>query len=93
MKSNTSEKLLEQTNDPDRLLEIHEAAELLQVKVGTLYSWVSKGNVPYRKVGSLVRFHRGELMAWTVERAGGGASQAKQTGRAKYRGAKLRAVQ
>ena len=81
------------TPDPDRLLEIHEAAALLQVKVGTLYSWVSKGTIPFRKVGSLVRFHRGELMAWTVERASGGASQTGQTGRAKYRGAKLRAVQ
>ncbi len=81
------------THDPDRLLDINEAAELLQVKPGTLYSWIAKGKVPHRKVGALVRFHRGELMAWTVERAGGGASQAKQTGRAKYRGAKLRAVQ
>lgn len=85
-----SEELL--TQDPDRLLDIHEAAELLQVKVGTLYSWVSKGKVPHRKVGSLLRFHRGELMAWTVKQVGS-AAQAKQTGRAKYRGAKLRAVQ
>jgi len=87
---NSEDSLL---HDPDRLLEIHEAAELLQVKPGTLYSWVSKGTVPFRKVGSLVRFHRGELMAWTVERARGGAAQSKQAGRANYRGAKLRAVQ
>jgi len=89
MKSNTSEKLLEQTNDPDRLLEVQEAAALLQVKVGTLYSWVSKGKVPFRKVGSLVRFHRGDLMAWTVEQTRGAAP----TGRAKSRATKLRAVQ
>jgi len=75
--------------DPDQLLDIIEAAALLKVKVGTLYSWVSKGTVPFRKVGSLVRFHRGELMAWTVERARGGT----QFGRAKSRAPKLRAVQ
>lgn len=75
--------------DPDRLLDINEAAALLLVKVGTLYSWVSKGTVPFRKVGSLVRFHRGELMAWTVERAGGSA----QAGAPKSRAPKLRAVQ
>lgn len=67
--------------DPDQLLEIHEVAALLQVKPGTLYSWVSKGKVPYRKVGSLVRFHRGELMKWTK-----GQSQAEQ------RRSKLRVV-
>jgi excisionase family DNA binding protein len=78
------------SHDPDRLLDIQEAAALLGVKVGTLYSWVSKGKVPFRKVGSLVRFHRGELMAWTVGQAGGGAAQA---GRAKSRATKLRAVQ
>ena len=76
--------------DPDRLLDINEAAALLQVKVGTLYSWVSKGTVPFRKVGSLVRFHRGELMAWTVEQT---RSVTSQTGRAKSRATKLRAVQ
>ena len=67
--------------DPDQLLEIHEAAALLQVKPGTLYSWVSKGKVPHRKVGSLVRFHRGDLMEWTK-----GQTQAEQ------RRSKLRVV-
>lgn len=52
--------------DPDQLLEIEEAAALLKVEVGTLYAWAAQGKIPSRKVGSLVRFHRGELMAWTV---------------------------
>lgn len=51
--------------DPDRLLDVREAAALLGTKPGTLYAWVSRGKVPHRKVGSLVRFHRGELLAWT----------------------------
>lgn len=61
-------------HDPDRLLDINEAAELLQVKPGTLYSWIAKGKVPHRKVGALVRFHRGELMQWTIAQAGGRTS-------------------
>jgi len=55
--------------DPDKLLNVKEAARLLQVKTGTLYSWVHKGKIPHRKVGSLVRFHRADLMAWTIKQA------------------------
>jgi excisionase family DNA binding protein len=66
-------------NDPDRLLDVNEAAELLQVKPGTLYSWASRGKVPYRKVGALVRFHRGELWA-------GRSSRRAAWGRRKSRG-------
>jgi excisionase family DNA binding protein len=70
--------------DPDRLLDVDEAAALLQVKPGTLYSWVSKGKISCRKVGSLVRFHRKELMEWTQGTA--------QTAQAKPRRTKLSVV-
>jgi excisionase family DNA binding protein len=79
---------MENQYDPDRLLDVDEAAALLGVKPGTLYSWVSKGNIPYRKVGSLVRFHRGELMAWTM----GKAQDGSRPGRKKLQGSKLRVV-
>jgi excisionase family DNA binding protein len=72
--------------DPDRLLDVEEAAGLLQVKPGTLYSWVSKGKIPHRKVGALVRFHRAELMAWTMEQVKQGEPKRVQT-------SKLRVVQ
>jgi excisionase family DNA binding protein len=55
--------------DPDRLLDVSEAADLLGVKPGTLYSWASRGKVPYRKVGALLRFHKGELLDWTKGQA------------------------
>ena len=51
-------------DDPERLLDIKEAAVLLHVKTKTLYAWVSRNKIPYRKLGSLVRFHRGELIEW-----------------------------
>ncbi len=78
--------------DSEKLLTIEEAATLLQVKVGTLYSWVSKGKVPHRKVGALVRFHRGDLMAWTIERAQS-IVQSQTSKRKKLQGSKLRVVQ
>jgi excisionase family DNA binding protein len=64
-------------SDSDRLLNINEAANLLQVKPKTFYSWVAKNVVPYRKAGSLLRFHQGDLLAWTVEQAGGKQSKPK----------------
>lgn len=56
--------------DPDKLLDVDEAAVLLKVEAGTLYTWASQGRIPFRKVGVLLRFHRGELMQWTIEQAG-----------------------
>lgn len=51
-------------DDPERLLDVNEAAALLHVKSKTLYAWVSRNKIPYRKICSLVRFHRGELIEW-----------------------------
>lgn len=51
-------------DDPERLLDVTEAAALLHVKTKTLYAWVSRDKIPYRKICSLVRFHRGELIEW-----------------------------
>ena len=51
-------------DDPERLLDVNEAAALLHVKTKTLYAWVSRNKIPYRKICSLVRFHRGELIEW-----------------------------
>ena len=51
-------------DDPEQLLDISEAAALLHVKTKTLYAWVSRNKIPYRKLCSLVRFHRGELIEW-----------------------------
>lgn len=67
--------------DPDRLMDVAEAAALLGMKPGTLYSWASKKRVPHRKVGAALRFHRGELLEWT-----------KGQGQESARASKLRVV-
>ena len=41
-------------DDLDRLLDATEASALLHVKTKTLYAWVSRNKIPYRKVCSLV---------------------------------------
>ena len=43
----------------ERLLSIEEASQVLGVKVGTLYNWVSRQRIKYIKVGRLVRFSHG----------------------------------
>lgn len=53
------------TQDSDQLLDVRQAAALLCVKPKTLYAWVSRKQIPHRKLNSLVRFHRGELIEWT----------------------------
>lgn len=67
MSTNMRLKQHEQSNyqDPERLLDVSEAAALLHVKGKTLYAWVSRNKIPYRKICSLVRFHRGELIEWS----------------------------
>ena len=48
----------------DRLLNIQEIAEILSVKVATIYGWVSEGYIPHVKLGRLVRFDRKEVLEW-----------------------------
>lgn len=48
-----------------RLLNINEAADVLAVKPATLRSWVlARRNIPFVRVGRLIRFKQGDLTAW-----------------------------
>ena len=40
------------------LLTYGEAAKLLRLNIQTLRLWVSKGKIPYLKIGSTVRFSK-----------------------------------
>jgi excisionase family DNA binding protein len=50
-----------------RFLTVEELAEMLRVEVRTVYSWVSKGNVPFRKAGRRTVFLLDEILEWTAE--------------------------
>jgi excisionase family DNA binding protein len=52
------------TEQPEQLLTIQEAAEFLSLSVPTLYSKVSKGELPVMKRGKRLYFSRTELMEY-----------------------------
>ncbi len=47
------------------LLNPLEAAHLLCVKPATIYSWVHRRLIPFRKHGRLLRFDRDALLDWS----------------------------
>ena len=40
----------------ERLLTVQQVADLLGIKVQTIYLWVAQKRIPHRKIGRLVRF-------------------------------------
>lgn len=55
------------TDHPEQLLTIQQAAEFLSLSVPTLYSKVSKGELPVMKRGKRLYFSRTELMEYIKE--------------------------
>jgi excisionase family DNA binding protein len=52
------------TDQPEQLLSIQQAAEFLRLSVPTLYSKVSKREIPFMKAGKRLYFSRVELMEY-----------------------------
>lgn len=48
----------------DRLLTVQQVAELLQVKLSTIYKWTHEGSIPHLKLGRLVRFREDDILEW-----------------------------
>ena len=46
------------------LLTPEQVAEMLQIKLSTLYSWTHQRKIPHLKVGRLVRFSQSDLEKW-----------------------------
>ena len=57
-------KTVEPTEQPEQLLTIQEAAEFLSLTVPTMYSKVSKGELPVMKRGKRLYFSRTELLEY-----------------------------
>lgn len=47
-----------------KLIDVHQLSLMLCVKPKTIYYWVSKNQIPYRKLGRLVRFDLVDIDAW-----------------------------
>ena len=55
-------KKVESAESKDQLLTVQEAAQFLNLKVPTIYSKVSKGELPVMKSGKRLYFSRSELL-------------------------------
>lgn len=51
-----------------KLIGITEVAEHLGVEKSTIYGWVHTREIPYYKVGRLVKFKPEEIEQWLVQR-------------------------
>lgn len=47
-----------------RLIDIHHVAEMLGIKINTVYTWVNQRKIPYIKVGRLVKFDLVDIETW-----------------------------
>ena len=48
----------------NNLIEAKDVAEILNVKLTTVYTWALEGYLPAFKLGKLVRFRHDEVLAW-----------------------------
>ena len=55
---------LQPQEQPDKLLTVHEAADLLCLTIATVYGKVSKGELPHMKRSKRLYFSTLELMAY-----------------------------
>lgn len=58
---------IEPIGQPEQLLTVQEAAQFLNLTVPTIYSKVSKGELPYMKRGKRLYFSREELLQYLKE--------------------------
>lgn len=52
----------------EKLLTSEQLAEMLQVKLSTIYQWTHTGFVPFIKVGRLIRFRESDVVKWLEKR-------------------------
>lgn len=57
--------------NPIDLLTVPEVARLLRVRESTVYTWAEAGLLPCHRVGRLLRFDRGQVLAWLDRRGTG----------------------
>ena len=53
----------------EKLLNPSQLAEILNVRPGTIYSWLSRGvDIPHLKIAGTVRFREKAVMDWLTEK-------------------------
>ena len=67
MNLNTT-KLREKSGESNSFLKIPDVAEMLNVRPGTVSSWISrKAGIPHVKIDKIVRFQKCDVEAWVKE--------------------------
>ena len=51
-----------------KLLTIQDAAELLNVKISRMRAMIFKNEIPFFKLGRLIRFDKDDLLIWVEEK-------------------------
>jgi excisionase family DNA binding protein len=51
-----------------KYLSVQELSSYLNVKVKTIYSWISLKEIPHLKLGRLVRFDKEEIDRWIKQK-------------------------
>lgn len=59
---------MEQTLQPDRLLNVEQIAAYLQVPESWVYGKVATGEMPHVRVGRYLRFRMQEVLRWLGDR-------------------------
>lgn len=62
--------VFEQLARCDRLLTAKELADILTISPKTLYSYVTRGLIPFFKIESNVRFRARDIADWLRKRSG-----------------------
>jgi len=53
----------------EKLLNPQALAEILKVRLGTVYSWISRGvDIPHVKIAGTVRFGEKAVMDWILQK-------------------------
>lgn len=55
-------------NEIENMMGIHELTRYLHVRASTIYSWTHCRQIPYYKVGRLVKFRKSEIDEWLERR-------------------------
>lgn len=58
---------------------VYEVAVYLGVKPSTVYSWVKAGEIPYYRIGKMLKFKRGDVDLWMENHRREGISVDKKT--------------
>ncbi len=64
----TAGDVFDQLASCDRLLTAKELGQILAISPKTLYSYVSRGMIPYFKIESSVRFRARDVAEWLLKR-------------------------